>query len=98
MELFTQITALAALSVVAVQQLLKLNVIPVYFANNYPVLTNLLLSIIASVIVSHKTAITLVGWVQWVSYVAVVSVVAAITYNMTIKNSEAVQKASDRKG
>lgn len=98
MELFTQITALAALSVVAVQQILKLNVIPVYFANKYPVITNVLLSIVASVIVSFKTVINLDGWVQWVSYIATVSVLAAITYNMTIKNSDVVQNASNNKG
>lgn len=97
MEYFTQITALAALAVVAVQQILKLNVIPLYFANKYPVFTNIVLSVIASVIVSWQTAINLVGWVAWVSYIVLVSVVAAVTYNMTIKNSEAVQQASSRK-
>lgn len=96
MEYFTQVTALAALSVVAVQQILKLNFIPVFFANKYPVLTNVLLSIIASVVVSYKTAVALVGWTQWVVYVATVSVVAALTYNMTIKNSEAVQRVSNK--
>ncbi len=97
MEIFTQITALAALSVVAVQQILKLNVVPLYFANKYPVLTNILLSIVASVVVQYQTAINLVGWVAWVSYIATVSVVAAITYNMTLKNSDALQAASDKK-
>jgi hypothetical protein len=96
MELFAQITALAALAVVAVQQILKLNVVPVYFANKYPVLTNIALSIIASVVVTYKTAITLVGWQQWVAYVATVSVLAAVTYNMTIKNSSAIKNISNR--
>jgi hypothetical protein len=94
MELFTEITALAALAVVAVQQILKLNVIPVFFANKYPVLTNVLLSAIAAVIVTWQTAITLVGWVEWVVYVATISVLAAITYNMTLRNSESVQRIS----
>lgn len=98
MEYFAQITALAALSVVAVQQILKLNVIPLYFANKYPVFTNLLLSLVASVVVTWKSALNLVGWAQWVAYVATVSVLAAVTYNMTIKNSEAVQRASTKKG
>jgi hypothetical protein len=98
MESFAQITALAALSVVAVQQILKLNVIPLYFANKYPVITNVLLSIIASVIVTWQTAINLVGWVAWVSYVATVSVLAAITYNMTLRNSDGAQAASNKKG
>lgn len=97
MEYFTEITALAALAVVAVQQILKLNVVPIYFANKYPIVTNILLSLLASVIVSWQTAISLVGWIDWITYVATVSVVAAVTYNMTIKNSEAVQNVSSRK-
>ena len=97
MEYFAQITALAALSVVAVQQILKLNVIPVYFANKYPVFTNVILSAVASVIVTWQTAVALLGWTQWVAYVATVSVLAAVTYNMTIKNSEGVQAVSNKK-
>lgn len=97
MDYFTQITALAALAVVVVQQILKLNVVPVYFANKYPVVTNVALSILAAVVVSWQTAVNLVGWLQWVVYVATVSVVAAVTYNMTIRNSDAVQAMSDKK-
>lgn len=94
--MFAEITALAALAVVAVQQILKLNVIPVYFANKYPIVTNVVLSAIASVIVTWQTAISLVGWVEWVTYIGTVSVLAAITYNMTLRNSEAVQRASNK--
>lgn len=97
MDYFTQVTAMAALSVMSVQQILKLNAIPVYFANKYPIATNVILSIIASLIVNMQTKIQLVTWLQWVTYVATVSVVAAITYNMTIKNSEAIQNASNKK-
>lgn len=96
MEYFAEITALAALAVVAVQQILKLNVIPVYFANKYPVFTNIFLSIIASVVVTWQTAIQLVNWTEWVVYVATVSVLSAVTYNMTLRNSEAVQRLSSK--
>lgn len=96
MEYFAEITALAALSVVAVQQILKLNVIPVVFANKYPVLTNILLSAVASVVVTWQTAVQLVTLTQWVTYVATVSVLAAVTYNMTLKNSDAVQRLSTK--
>lgn len=96
MDIFAQYTALAALAVVAVQQILKLNVIPLYFANKYPVATNVLLSIIAAVIVSWKTVVTLHGWVQWLVEIGTISLVAAITYNMTLKNSEGVQRASNK--
>lgn len=94
MEYFTQITVAAGLAVVAVQQILKLNVVPLYFANKYPVITNVVLSVIASVVVSWQTAITLVTWLQWLTYVATVVVIAAVTYNMTLRNSEALQKVS----
>lgn len=97
MEYFTQITVAAGLAVVAVQQILKLNVVPLYFANKYPVITNVVLSVIASVIVSWQTAITLVTWLQWVTYVATVILIAAVTYNMTIRNSDALQKVSNKK-
>lgn len=93
---FAEITALAALAVVAVQQILKLNVIPIYIANKYPVLTNVLLSILASVIVTWQTAIALTTWTAWIAYVGTVSVLAAITYNMTLRNSDGVQKASNK--
>lgn len=94
MEYFAEVTALAALAVVAVQQILKLNVVPVSFANKYPVVTNVILSIIASVMVQWQTAITLSGVADWLTYIGTVSVVAAIVYNMTLKNSEAAQRLS----
>lgn len=94
MDSFTQITALAALAVVALQSILKLNVIPVYFANKFPVVTNILLSIAASVVVTWQTAVNLVTLAQWVTYIATVSVLAAITYNMTLRNSDGFQRVS----
>lgn len=95
MEYFTEITAIASLAIVAVQQILKLNVVPVYFANKYPIATNIVLSIIASIIVQWQTAISLTTVSDWVTYIATVSVVSAIVYNMTLRNSSAVQSASD---
>ena len=86
MELFTEITAIAALSVVAFQELLKLKIFPLDFANKYPVPTNIVLSLVAAVIVTWQTAVQLTTWVEWVVYVATVSVVSAITYNSTLQN------------
>lgn len=97
MDYFAQVTALAALAVVLFHTILKLNVVPLYFANNYPVLTNVVLSVVASVVVSWKTAVNLVGLWQWVAYVGTVAVLAAVTYNMTLKNSDAVQRATSKK-
>lgn len=96
MEYFSEITALAALSVVAVQQILKLNVIPLYFANKYPIVTNVLLSVVAAVVVTWQTALELASVGAWVAYIATVSVLAAITYNMTLRNSEGVQRVSNK--
>jgi len=93
---FATITALAALAVVAVQAILKLNVIPVYLANKYPVLTNVVLSLLASVIVTWQTAVTLAGVLNWIAYVGTVSVLAAITYNMTLRNSTGYQALSNK--
>lgn len=98
MELFSEVTAMAALAVVVIQQVLKLNIIPIYFANKYPLTTNVILSAGAAVYVTWQTAVTLSGWVDWVTYVATVSVLAAITYNMTLKNSEAVELATNKIG
>lgn len=96
MEYFAQITALAALAVVTVQSILKLNVIPVYFANKYPVATNVVLSVIASIIVNMQTAVDLTTWGAWIAYVATISVVAAVTYNMTLRNSDGLQRISNK--
>lgn len=96
MDFFTEITALAALSVVAVQQILKLNVIPVFFANKYPIITNILLSVVASVVVTWQNVIELTGWTEWIAYVGTLSVLSAVTYNMTIRNSDAVQRLSNK--
>lgn len=94
---FSQYTALAALAVVAVQQILKLNVIPVYFANQFPVITNIILSIIAAIVVNYQNLVDLHTWKDWVVQIAVISVVAAITYNATLRNSAHAQALTDRK-
>lgn len=88
MDYFTHITALSALAVVAVQQILKLNVVPIAFANRYPVPTNIILSVIASVIVVWRDTLTLPpdAWTDWVILVATISVLSAVTYNGTLKN------------
>lgn len=91
MDSFTEITALAALAVVAVQQILKLRVVPISIANKYPVFVNIGLSIVAALVVSWQTAVNLKNWVEWVVYVATVSVVAAIVYNNTLSNSDQIK-------
>ena len=87
MELLSQVVALSALAVVAIQQILKLNIIPIAFANKYPVVTNILLSIGASIFIVWQNILkTPVGKSEWLLLVAVISVVAAITYNNLLRN------------
>lgn len=95
-ELFAQWTALAAVAVVVFQQILKLNVVPVFFANKYPVATNIVLSFVAAFIANYSSVVNLHNVWQWVAYVATISVVAALTYNNTIKNSSVVQRLSSK--
>lgn len=83
-EFFSRVAGLAALAVVAVQQVLKLKFIPVGFANKYPVPTNILLSVVTSIIVVWRTALEPRVWTDWVILVATVSVVAAIVYNQLV--------------
>lgn len=85
-ELFTRVAALSALSVVAVQEILKLKIVPVSFANRYPVPTNIILSIIAAVIVSWQDLLNVVVWTDYIVLAGVTAVVAAITYNSLLKN------------
>lgn len=101
MEFLTHATALAALAVVAVQQILKLKVVPVSFANKYPVLTNIALSVLAAAyVVWQNGVIRPFVWTQWtqcVLLVATISVVAALTYNMTLRNSPTIKSMEGTK-
>lgn len=84
--LITRVAGLAALAVVAVEQLLKLKFIPVAFANRYPVVTNLVLSLGASLLAVWQDFVQPVVWTDWVLLVATVAVVAAVVYNQLLAN------------
>lgn len=87
-----QAVGLAAIAVVIVQQILKSKVIPIYFANKYPQLTNIILSGIAAVVVVWQTGIILPVTIwEWIAYVGLISVVAAITYNNLVQNWSGVR-------
>jgi hypothetical protein len=90
MDIFTTYFAhalvLSALAVVGVQQILKLKLIPIAFANRYPVPTLILLSIATSIIAVWRTALAPHAWTDWVVLVALVAVTAALTYRTTIAN------------
>lgn len=84
---YAHIALLAAAAVVAAQQILKLKVVPIAFANRYPVPTNILLSVVAAVLAVWTDNVRLVAWTDWLLFVGTVSVVAAITYNQLIGRS-----------
>jgi hypothetical protein len=86
LEFFTRTAGLSALAVVGVQQVLKLKFIPVAFANRYPVPTNILLSVLVSLIVVWKSSLEPVVWQDWLLLIATVSVVAGIVYNTLFRN------------
>lgn len=85
-NLFAHAIALSALAVVAIQQILKLNLIPGKFANRYPVPTLIILSVLAAIGVDIKGLVKPVAWTDWVVLAATIGVTAAITYRATIKN------------
>lgn len=85
MDFFSQATFLASLVVVVIQEILKLNFIPVTFANKYPVPTVILLSIIGAIVVDWNGWQTAHGSAQWLALFGKICVVAAIAYNVTLK-------------
>lgn len=87
MDLFNQVTLLAGLSVVLVQQILKSKFIPVAFANRYPVPASILLSVVAAAVTAWQSkTVNPQSWTDWVVFVATIAVIAALTYNNTIRN------------
>lgn len=88
---FAQVTLLAAGAVVVIQQVLKLNAVPVSFANRYPVFTNIALSILAAVYVKWQDLVNLSGVNDWLVQVGLVAVIAAVTYNQLIGRSAAIK-------
>lgn len=89
MDVLTQATLLAAGAVTLIQELLKLKLIPVAFANRYPVPTLLLFSAIATVVVT--VPVVQVGW-DWHNAPLIartfllIVVTAAIAYNQVLAN------------
>ena len=87
MDVFTKVTLLSAAAVLAVEQILKLKIVPLAFANKYPVVTNILLSIVAVVIAVWQDFIAANVWTDWVVLIGIVAVAAAITYNQLVGRS-----------
>lgn len=85
-QFLTQATLLAALAVVGVQQFLKLRIIPLGFANKYPVPTLIVLAVIAAAIVVLQQGVVITAWTDWLILVASIAVIAALTYRTTLRD------------
>jgi hypothetical protein len=91
MDIFTNAAGLSVLAVVAVHQILKMNFIPLTVANKYPVPTNVVLSVIASVVVAVQGGVHLTDWTSWILLIATISVSSAIVFNATIANIKSLK-------
>lgn len=91
MEFLDNSVIQAGLAVLLVQQILKLKVVPVSFANKYPVQTNIVLSVLASIfILDLDWSFSNAGKIA--VNVITVGVVAAIAFNQLIGKSEEVRE------
>lgn len=92
MDFITHATAVSASVVLLVQQLLKFNFVPVAFANNHPVPTNIILSIIATLLIVPLNLDP-----QNLGDIAVqvltVSVTSALAYNQLLSKWTALKDA-----
>lgn len=96
MEFLSGAALTAATVVVLVHQVMKLQIVPIAFANRYPVPTNLILSLIATIFIvnpdwSFNNSPNIL--IQW----GTVAVVAAIAYNQLLRNWDQL-KASEGEG
>jgi uncharacterized membrane protein len=86
MEFLSGAALVAAGVVLLVEQILKLRIIPLAFANKYPVFTNIVLSIVATVFLVPVTwSFDNIGHLA--VQIGTVAVTAAIAYNQLIGKS-----------
>lgn len=92
MEFLTTASLAAAGVVLLVQQILKLNIVPIAFANRYPVPTNIILSVIATIVlVPIDWSFDNAG--KLALQVGTVAVTAAIAYNQLLGKWEQLRAA-----
>jgi uncharacterized membrane protein len=84
MEFLSQAAITAAAVVLLVQQIMKLKVVPAKFARKYPVPTNIVLSIIATLFIV-PVEWSLDSLPQLAVQVGTVAVVAAVAYNQLLE-------------
>lgn len=86
MEFLTNAALVASGVVLLVQEILKLQIVPLAFANRYPVQTNVLLSIVATLfLVPVEWSLDNLGHLA--VQIGVVAVTAAIAYNQLLKKA-----------
>jgi len=83
-SVYAHAVVLSALAVVALHQILKLNLVPLSFANRYPVPTLLVLSVLASIAVDLKGLIVPHSWTDWIILAATIAVTAGLSYRATL--------------
>lgn len=85
MDFLSQSAVVAAGVVLLVQEILKLKIVPISFANRYPVPTNILLSIVATLfLVPVEWSFDNLGHLA--VQIGTVAVTAAIAYNQLLRN------------
>lgn len=86
-DLFTQVVLITGVSVMAVQQILKLKFIPTNITNTYPVLAAIVLSIVGTILAITVTPLAAPATLlQWAAMTVEVLLVATGTYFFTIRN------------
>lgn len=85
MDFLSTAAVVAAGVVLLVHQILKLNIVPIAFANKYPVPTNIILSVVATLFIVpiHWSVANVPALLVQIGTVAVV---AAIAYNQLLAN------------
>lgn len=87
LQFFVTLTVLSGFAVTIAQEILKLKIVPVPFANRYPVPTCLVLSVVASfVALWTQNALHVASWLEIAGTVGVTALVAAMTYNNLFSN------------
>lgn len=90
MEFLTASALAAAGVVLIVQEILKLKVVPLAFANKYPVPTNIILSIVVTLFLVPITwSFDNIG--NLLIQIGTVAVVAAIAYNQLLEKWDALK-------
>ena len=91
MEFLSGAALVAAGVVLLVQEILKLKIVPLAFANKYPVPTNIILSVIATIfLVPVDWSLDNIGHLA--VQIGTVAVIAAIAYNQLIGKSKELKE------